>query len=71
MSMPIKYCFLVEAADKPESFRKLHPIMKRNLDGGHFTVFPCNHNPPCRELTAAEEADLLRRFKQKPSTDQE
>jgi hypothetical protein len=68
MSIPIKYCFLVEAVDKPESFRKLHPTMKRNLEGGHFTMIPCDHNPPCRELTRAEQVDLFQRFKQSPAS---
>jgi len=66
MSIPIKYCFLVEACDKPESFAKLHPIMYKNFTGGHFTIFPCTHNPPCRDLTDSECDDLQRRFKEKP-----
>jgi len=64
MSMPVKYCFLVSAADDSESFAKLHPAMKRNLDGGHFTVFPCDHDPPCRQMTYEEYDSLMQRFKQ-------
>ena len=64
MSIPIKYCFLVEACGSEELFDKLHPIMKRNLDGGHFSVFPCNHDPPCRELTEEEQVSLMRRFRE-------
>lgn len=63
MSVPVKYCWLVQAADDPAEFRKLHPTMKRNLDGGHFSVFPCPHDPPCRQLTAEEQRDLLTRFR--------
>lgn len=66
MSVPVKYCFLVECVDKPESFAKLHPIMYRNLKGGHFTVWPCDHDPLCRKLTRDEEVDLMRRFREKP-----
>jgi hypothetical protein len=66
MSIPIKYCFLVEAADNTDSFRKLHPTMYDNIKGGHFTVLPCNHDPPCRQLTAVEETQLFDRFRQKP-----
>lgn len=68
MSIPIKYCFLVEAADNQEAFAKLHPTMKRNLDGGHFTIFGCNHDPPCRELSEAEQSELFQRFKQPLAT---
>lgn len=64
MSIPIKYCFLVEAAEKQASFVKLHPIMHSNLKCGHFSVFPCTHDPPCRDLTEQEWDDLRRRFKQ-------
>ena len=62
MSIPIKYCFLVEAADDAKAFEKLHPIMKRNLEGGHFSIFPCDHDPSCRDLTEQESHDLMRRF---------
>lgn len=64
MNVPIKYCFLVKAADNAESFAELHPIMKRNLDGGHLSVMPCKHDPHCRDLTDAEYKDLMTRFKQ-------
>lgn len=72
MSMPIKYCFLVQAADDLEAFTKIHPIMKRNLDGGHFTILPCGHDPPCRDLTEEEGTDLTRRFREplKGATDE-
>lgn len=67
MSIPIKYCFLVEAIDDPTSFKKLHTIMYGNLLRGHFTVFPCNHDPPCRQLTDQEQSDLLARFRKEPT----
>lgn len=62
MSTPIKYCFLVEAADKQEWFAKLHPIMKANIAGGHYSIWPCDHDPPCRQLSDEECADLMTRF---------
>jgi hypothetical protein len=63
MSFPIKYCWLVACADNDENFRALHSTMKRNLDGGHFSIFPCAHDPPCRQLTDAEINDLFERWR--------
>ena len=63
MSTPVRYCALVEAVDKPEAFDKLYPTMHRNILGGHFSIWPCTHDPPCRGLTEAEQIDLMRRFK--------
>jgi len=62
MSMPVKYCLLVQAADDPRVFKKIHPVMKKNIEGGHFTVVGCDHDPPCRDLT--EWGELLERFRQ-------
>lgn len=64
MSIPIKYCFLVQAADDPTAFDKLKPTMKRNIEGGHFSIWPCDHDPPCRQLTDEECNDLMRRFRE-------
>ena len=63
MSVPVSYCRLVQAADDTEVFKMLHPTMKRNIDGGHFSVWPCEHDPPCRQLTEAEVRDLFSRFR--------
>ena len=67
MSIPIKYCFLVEAADNKDTFAQLHPMMKRNLDGGHFSIFACEHDHPCRTLSNDEMQDLLKRFREPPN----
>lgn len=69
MSIPIKYCFLVKAADDAEQFAKLHPTMYRNIKGGHFSVWPCDHDPPCRELSEVECNDLMTRFRQPPAAE--
>lgn len=66
MSMPVKYCFLVQAADDPETFAKIHPVMHRNITGGHFSVWPCSHEPRCRELGKEEFHKLMQRFREKP-----
>ena len=67
LSVPVSYCQLVKAVDDAEYFAKFHPVMKRNLDGGHFTLVSCRHDPPCRDLTDEEVDELWRRFKEKVS----
>jgi hypothetical protein len=62
MSIPIKYCVLVAAVDDPDVFRRIHPVMKINIDMGHFTVAPCDCDPPCRVLTDDECESLHRRL---------
>lgn len=62
MSIPVKYCFLVRAADDEDAFKKLAPIMKRNINGGHFSMSRCDCNPPCRELSVEETQTLHERF---------
>ena len=64
MSMPVKYCALVQAADDANAFRRLHPVMKKNLEGGHFTIVPCQCDPPCRDLAGQEVENLWKRFRE-------
>lgn len=66
MSTPIRYCQLVKACDDPEYFAKFHPVMKRNMDGGHWSVYPCSHDTRCRQLSVEEQQQLMIRFKQPP-----
>lgn len=63
MSIPIKYCFVVEAAENPDVFKKLHSAMHQNLKGGHFTVLPCDHDPQCRELEDEEWQSMVDRWR--------
>ena len=67
MSIPVSYCAFVRAVDDPAAFRSLHPIMKRNIDCGHFSVFPCEHEPHCRELSTEEQLQLMDRFRGPPA----
>lgn len=66
MSVPIKYCQLVRAIDDDEAYAKIAPVMKRNLEGGYFTVWPCNCDPPCRRVAEDEQRELLARFRNEP-----
>lgn len=63
MSIPTKYCLLVQAADDDTVFDGIASVMHDNVIGGHFTIFPCNCEPPCRQMTREEEQNLLRRFR--------
>ena len=70
MSMPIQACTLIKAAKDEELFRRIHPMMHRNVKGGHFSIFPCSHDPPCAEvLTEEEQLDLMARLRQPPAAD--
>jgi len=64
MSIPIRYCSLVIAVDDLDFFGKVHPQMKRNLDKGHFSILPCEHDPPCRDLSDYELDQLFKRFRE-------
>lgn len=54
MSIPISYCRLVRALDSKEELESLRETMAYNLRHGAFTLVPCNHNPPHRQLTDAD-----------------
>ena len=58
MSIPLSACYFRRAIDD-EPFRALLlDAIQENLACGHFSVWPCPHNPPCKPLTD-EECDLL------------
>lgn len=63
LSVPFKYCLFVQAAEDPDVLARLAPLMRRNLEEGHYTVLPCNHNPPCRNLTEEERLQLDTAFR--------
>jgi len=63
MSFPVRYCFLAKSASHPEALAKMAPVMKRNLEGGHFSVLPCDCEPPCRAMTQGEVRELFARFR--------
>lgn len=63
MSMPVKYCHLVEAMDSQDTFDKMHLIMKQNLDGGHFTMIECTCDPLCRDVTGLQMKELFDKFR--------
>lgn len=67
MSTPVRYCQLVGAADDPAVFARIHQAVYANLKLGHWLIYPCEHAPLCRELSAEEQQELLDRFKQPPS----
>lgn len=66
MSVPVKYCDLVRAAEDPEYFERTHTTMHRNIKSGHWSVWPCECKPPCRLLTTERFQGLIQRFKQPP-----
>jgi hypothetical protein len=62
MSTPISYCHFVEAVDNQQAFDALYDALKRNLKSGRFTLSPCGHSPPCRQLSDEEINSLASRL---------
>ena len=51
MSYAIPYCLISKAGYEDEdAFHELSKLMKSNIAYGHFSYFPCNHNPKCPPL---------------------
>lgn len=63
MSIPIRYCTLLQASEDAKVFAKVKARMRDNLLGGHFTILPCDHIPRCRAMTRGEMQQLFDRFK--------
>jgi diadenosine tetraphosphate (Ap4A) HIT family hydrolase len=60
MSMPIVYCSIVKALESPQVMENLKKSLKYNLEKGYFSVWPCKHNPQCRDLTEQEQDQILK-----------
>lgn len=54
--MSISYCRFVEAyeTNNTKLFKKLAFDVYREVDDGKLTAAPCEHDPPCRQLTEKE-----------------
>lgn len=57
MSMPIKYCQIVNAFDKG-NLRVIKERLRKNILYGGFSLAACDHDPGCRRLTEAEIDEL-------------
>jgi len=65
MSQPISRCIQMKAIVDEEAYKELMGINKSNhIFGGHFTIFPCSHNPPCQEKYGITE-ELLEKYNQR------
>lgn len=54
MSTPIQFCLVAKAANGDElAFQRLLTAMRENLKCGHWSQWPCKHDPKC---TASEES---------------
>lgn len=59
MSLPVQDCLFFRAARGDEkAFDHLVKRLAYNLVKGHFTMYPCNHEPSCPECTEEELAAL-------------
>lgn len=65
----MSYCLLVKALDNTRVFESLRATLRANIQDGHFTVIPCKHQIPCREITDRDLESLLSRCQQAPDGD--
>lgn len=55
MSAPIRVCTVYRAAKGNEkSYQFLVDAMAQNLKAHAFTMYPCEHKPPCSPATDAQ-----------------
>ena len=47
MSIPLVFCRFVKAFDDEKAFIALARDLLYNFEKGHFTNFPCKHEPKC------------------------
>jgi len=48
MSQPISACTISKAAHgNQDALKFLTQAMKTNVECGHYSTFPCRHDPPC------------------------
>lgn len=70
MSVPISECKINAAAlGNEEAFKGLVVAMTVNLKRGAYSIFPCQHKPPCAQATKeqreAVEARVLAAVREK------
>ena len=58
MSIPITACLISKATKSEQAYQNLLERMKVNVVHGHFSQWPCEHNPPCT-MPTDEELDKL------------
>ena len=59
MSIPLSYCLISKAArGDEEAYQQVKEAMIVNLRYGHWSQFPCPHDPPCPEVSQ-EQADAF------------
>ena len=60
MSYPISECLISKATTDKDALNKLIEAMKINKSFGHFSIFPCQCDLPCRQPTQKEINELNR-----------
>jgi len=63
MSLPLQDCLFFRAARGDEkAFDSLVKRLAYNIVKGHFTMYPCSHEPRCVECTDEELEALTKRL---------
>lgn len=62
MSMPLSECRINAAAlGNEKAYADLVEAMRFNLKRGSYSIFPCQHNPPCAQATKEQRETLEKR----------
>lgn len=60
MSVPISACLIARAIKgKSEARLKLKKNIAYNKKFGHFSIYPCQHNPSCMQPTSDEDLNKM------------
>ncbi len=60
MSVPLSQCLIAKAArGDDQAYKNLRKILAINVDCGHFSIYPCKHQPACE--ATQEEIDKLQK----------
>lgn len=63
MSQPISVCTMWKAARGDEAVTvKVIETLVRNIKIGHFSTWPCEHQPPCQAPTTEQLAAFDKRL---------
>jgi len=62
MSTVLTACMAIKAYHDDEVMKKFAVAFYENLLKGHFSTNPCEHKPPCKELTEKQMEELKERM---------
>jgi len=63
MSQPLSQCIIFKAAlGDEQAYKFVLDAMKYNKKCGHYSIFPCTCNPPCKQPSKEQGEELNRKI---------